>query len=302
MKKLFFAALCLLTLTKSFSQEVDSVQLFYDQIEASLNYQQGKIELANGIGSINVPKGFLYLDGRQSAWVLNEIWGNPLDTTTLGMIVPENAKVTQADSWAFIISYDEMGYVKDDDADDIDYEELMEGMKTDTEASNEARKAEGFEPVTLVGWASEPFYDKENKVLHWAKELKFGEAEENTLNYNVRILGRKGVTVLNAVGNMSQLPEIKNSIAPVMASFQYSEGNRYGDFNPDIDEVAAWTIGGLVAGKVLAKAGIFALLVKNIKLIGLALAGIFTAGWKWFRRKTEPPVVKTFEGDQQQQS
>ena len=31
----------------------------------------------------------------------------------------------------------------------------------------------------------------EKKVLHWAKEIKFGETDGTTLNYNVRILGQK---------------------------------------------------------------------------------------------------------------
>ena len=32
----------------------------------------------------------------------------------------------------------------------------------------------------------------------------------------------------------------------------------YSEFNPDIDTVAAYGIGGLIAGKVLAKAGVLA--------------------------------------------
>jgi len=44
----------------------------------------------------------------------------------------------------------------------------------------------------------------------------------------------------------------------------------YSDFDPKIDKVALWTIGGLVAGKVLAKAGLFALLLKFL-----------VAGWKF---------------------
>jgi hypothetical protein len=43
--------------------------------------------------------------------------------------------------------------------------------------------------------------------------------------------------------------------------------------------VAAWTIGGLVAGKVLAKAGFFALILKFIKPILLVL--IATGGGIW---------------------
>jgi uncharacterized membrane-anchored protein len=197
---------------------------------------------------------------------------------------------------AFIITYDEMGYVKDDDADEIDYDELLKEMQSDAASANDERAKLGYESIAIIGWAAKPYYDSERKVLHWAKEIKFGENEGTTLNYNVRILGRKGVLVLNAVSSMMELPEVQQNIEPVLASVTYTDGNKYADFNPDLDEVAAWTIGGLVAGKVLAKVGIFALLLKNIKLIGLAIAGLATAAWRWYKKKTELPTVRNVGG------
>jgi len=213
----------------------------------------------------------------------------------MGMIVPENRGMLAENSWAFIITYEAMGYVEDDDADDIDYEELLETMKSDATAENEARQKEGYPTIEIVGWASKPFYDEEKKVLHWAKEIKFGDSESNTLNYNVRILGRKGVMVLNAVSSMNELPEVQKNITPVLSSFTYAEGTSYKDFNPDIDEVAAWTIGGLVAGKMLAKVGLFALLLKYIKVILLGIAAAGTGLWKWYKKKTEVATVRNID-------
>lgn len=74
---------------------------------------------------------------------------------------------------------------------------------------NKARVANGYEEISLIGWASKPYYDNEKKILHWAKKLNFGGAEENTLNYNVRVLGRKGVLMLNAIANMNNLSDVK---------------------------------------------------------------------------------------------
>jgi uncharacterized membrane-anchored protein len=274
------------------AQEIDSLQLYLDSLETGLNYQQGEIKFDNGIGTLNVPQGFRYLDAAQAEYVLRDLWGNPEGSGTLGMIVPENVGVTSANGWAFIITYDDMGYVKDDDADDIDYDELMETMQSESEAENKQRIEQGYEPISIVGWAAKPFYDQDKKVLHWAKEIKFGESDMNTLNYNIRVLGRKGVVILNAVASMSELGDVQKNIEPVLASFSYTDGNKYADFNPDIDEVAAWTIGGLVAGKVLAKAGLLAILLKYIKLIGLGAIAVGTAAWKWFKNKTEQPTVR----------
>jgi uncharacterized membrane-anchored protein len=274
------------------AQEIDSVQQMIDDIESRLQYETGEIKLENGIGTLQVPSGFKYLNPEQSAYVLKDLWGNPDGSGTLGMIVPENNGLLADNAWAFIVTYEEMGYVKDDDADDIDYDELLADMQKDTETANEERSKAGYEPIKLIGWAAKPFYDEKNKVLHWAKEIKFGEAESNTLNYNVRVLGRKGVIVLNAVASMTELLEVEKSITPVLSSFSYADGNKYSDFNPDIDEVAAWTIGGLVAGKVLAKIGVLAFLLKYIKLIGIAVVALFGGLWKWYKKKTELPTVK----------
>jgi uncharacterized membrane-anchored protein len=143
-----------------------------------------------------------------------------------------------------------------------------------------------------VGWAQKPFYDKEKKVLHWAKELQFGDQEGvHTLNYEIRILGRHGILSLNAVCTMKELPLVKANIDKVLPMASFTEGNTYFDFDPKIDNVAAWTIGGLVAGKVLAKVGFFAIILKFLGafwkfiLLGLAaLGGVFK---KLFNRKKE---------------
>lgn len=294
MKQLFPFLLCF-CITPSFANDpndVDSLQVYLDSLEASFQYQVGEIKFDNDIGTLHVPPGFRYLNAQQAQYVIHDLWGNPDGEGTLGMIVPEDIPITSMDSWAFIVTYEEMGYVKDDDADDIDYDDLLEELQEGTKAENESRVSAGYEPITIIGWASKPYYAKDKKVLHWAKEIKFGESEVTTLNYNVRVLGRKGVLVLNAVAAMDALPEVTQNIDPVLSAFTYSDGNKYSDFNPEIDEVAAWTIGGLVAGKVLAKAGIFALLLKNIKLIGLAIVGLASALWKWFKSKTEPPTVR----------
>ncbi|MDJ1503219.1 DUF2167 domain-containing protein [Xanthocytophaga agilis] len=275
--------------------DVDSTAIYQakiDSIENSLKYQHGTIKLEGGIGEVTIPTGFKYLDPKQAEYVLTDLWGNPKQST-LGLIVPENQGVLGDKAWAFNIQYDEMGYVKDDDADDIDYEELLEEMQNDIVEASKERVAQGYEPIKLVGWANKPFYDEDRKILHWAKEIKFGDEEVNTLNYNVRVLGRKGVLVLNAIGSMQELPVINKNIDKVLNIVQFSDGYKYSDFNPDVDEVAAYTVGGLVAGKVLAKVGILAFVGKFFKIIAVAVIGGVSALWKWLtgRRKDDTELA-----------
>jgi uncharacterized membrane-anchored protein len=282
MKKVILAILTTILISdNNFAQEIDSTQLQINEIEGSLIYKTGIIELESGNATLKIPDGFRYLDKQQSIYVLTDLWGNPADSSILGMLVPANRGVLADDGWAFVINYEEMGYVKDDDADDIDYDALLKEMKKETNDANPERIKLGYQPISLVGWASKPFYDKETNTLHWAQELKFGDMTTNTLNYNLRVLGRKGVLNLNAVATMNELSDVKTNINKIIKCVEYKDGYKYSDFNPDIDNVAAWTIGGLVAGKVLSKVGFFALLLKFWKLILLGIAGAGGAIWKF---------------------
>ncbi|MES2691445.1 MAG: DUF2167 domain-containing protein [Bacteroidota bacterium] len=123
-------------ISNAFSQEIDSIQFKIDSLENTFKYQTGTIQLGDGIGSIEVPKGFKYLDATQSEYVLTELWGNPKGST-LGMLFPENSGVMTTGSFVFDIQYDELGYVKDDDANDINYDDLLKDMQKEMEEGNE---------------------------------------------------------------------------------------------------------------------------------------------------------------------
>jgi uncharacterized membrane-anchored protein len=91
----------------------------------------------------------------------------------------------------------------------------------------------------------------------------------------VRILGRKGVLVLNLVATMPQLEEIETAIPSVLAMANFNSGYRYSDFDPSVDKVAAYGIAALIAGKVASKAGLFAKL--GVILVALKKFWIFIA-------------------------
>jgi uncharacterized membrane-anchored protein len=244
--------------------------------DQSIKYQTGSVELNSEI-ELNVPKGYKYMSQKDAEYVVYDFWGNPKSGAVLGMIVKDNFTLLDENAWCFVITYEKSGYVKDEDADKIDYNEMMEEMQSSEKEANEARTKEGYPTIHILNWAVSPFYDKKNNILHWAKSIKFGNNEDTTLNYEVRILGRKGVLNLNAVGVLRQLKDIQQHIPDIIHIAKFKEGSRYIDFDPSVDEVAAYTVGGLVAGKILAKAGIIALLLKNIKIVILAILGFFGA-------------------------
>jgi uncharacterized membrane-anchored protein len=248
----------------------------------SLDYRQGKIELSGGFADLQVPEGYYFLGPENAKKVLSEGWGNPPDEELpLGMIFPADATPLDGGVWAVEITWDEIGYVSDEDADDVDYDDLLDVLRSDTLAASQWRTENGYETIELIGWAAAPHYDPVGRRLHWAKELKFGDSDINTLNYNMRVLGRKGVLVMNFIADMDALPAVEAALPDVLALASLRDGARYADFQPSIDAVAAVDIGGLIAGKVLAKTGFLVmalvLLKKGWFLIVLALG----AGWKF---------------------
>jgi uncharacterized membrane-anchored protein len=195
------------------------------------------------------------------------------------MIFPAEITPFHNGSWAVEITWDEIGYVSDENADEIDYAGLLTEMKSDTIAENTWRRENGYQGIELIGWAAAPHYDAAGRKLHWAKELHFEGEEGNTLNYNMRVLGRKGVLVMNFIAGMEALPDVQAALPEVLAQASFRDGARYADFDPSIDEVAAVGIGGLIAGKVLAKTGLLAMALIFLKkgwiLIIIALGALW---------------------------
>lgn len=263
-------------------------------IEKKLKPQTGKVAIGNGIATLDVPAEFGYLDATQARMVIEDVWGNPDGKETLGMLVPAGISVTDPESWGVVITFEEDGFVKDDEADSINYEELLKQMQEGTKLQNEERKKLGFEPVTLVGWATKPRYDKAAHKLYWAKDLTFGDEKDHTLNYNIRILGRRGVLVLNAVAGMNQLKLIEQKTPRILEIVNFNEGHRYGDFNPKLDKVATYGLAGLITGGVVATAaktgllkGLWIALLGAKKLVVVAIIAIGAAISRFFKRKSE---------------
>jgi uncharacterized membrane-anchored protein len=266
-----------------------------EEIVSKLKFQNGEIKLKDGLATLKVPTNFRYLDPAQSETVLVKLWGNPPSKEqTLGMLFPAEISPVSAESWGVLITYDEDGYVKDDEASSIKYDELLKEMQEGTREGNTERIKQGYQAIELVGWAAPPHYDKDSHKLYWAKELSVAGFTEHTLNYDIRALGRRGVLSLNAIASMEQLKTIEKDMQQVLGFVEFNEGHRYGDYVAGMDKVAAYGIGGLIAGKLLAKAGLFKLLLgalvagKKFVIVALIALAAFLKKLFWGRKKEDP--------------
>lgn len=264
-----------------------------EAFDASLGYQTGTVTLSDGMVTIRLPESFRFLGPDGSRRLLTQAWGNPAETAdgVLGMLIPANASPVGDRGWGIVITYDEDGFVEDEDATTSDYDAMLAEMQAATSAANEERRKAGFEPVRLVGWAEPPSYDRAAHKLYWARELAFGESDEHTLNYAIRVLGRRGVLVLNAVASIDQLEAIRRETTGVMAAIDFNEGHRYTDYLPGKDKAASYGIAGLILGATATKAGLFKVIIASLLAFkkGLLL-GVFALGALLKKLFTKKPV------------
>ena len=265
-----------------------------EEFESKLGYRTGTIDVGDGLATLRLPEGFRFVGPEGSKRLLVEAWGNPADVAddVLGMLVPSAVSPLAEEGWGIVITFDSDGYVDDDDAGSIDYAKMLREMQESAEEANQERKAQGFEPVTLVGWAEPPHYDAAAHKLYWAKELAFGDAESHTLNYNIRILGRRGVLVLNAVSQMGQLDEIRSSSQALLPAVEFNDGHRYTDYLPGTDKAATYGLAGLIAGGAAAKGGLFKALWLGLLASKKLLAGLVVAAAAFAKKLFSPKTAE----------
>jgi uncharacterized membrane-anchored protein len=157
-------------------------------------------------------------------------------------------------------------------------------MQKSASEENAERRKQGYPGITLVGWAAPPHYDAASHKLYWAKDLKFEGEDADTLNYNIRMLGRRGYLELNAVAGIDQFAAIDKQTPEILGMVDFKEGSRYADFDPKTDKVAKYGIAALVAGGALAAAAklgllkglwIFILAAKKFIIIAVVAIGAF---------------------------
>lgn len=257
-----------------------------------LHFQSGTVTVSEAHATLKLAPKYRYLGAADAQKVLEHLWGNPPDADVLGMLLPGGEQsLVDEKSWAVVLTRADEGHVSDTDASSTDYDKMLKEMQEATRDSNAERSKQGYATVDLVGWAAKPHYDQASSKIYWAKELKFEGADANTLNYDIRVLGRSGYLSLNAVAPISELATVEAGMQRVLAMTEFDEGHRYADFNPSTDKVAAYGVAALVGGALASKAGLFAkllaLLIAGKKFVGIAVIGLIALVARLFGRKKD---------------
>ncbi|HEY9715269.1 MAG TPA: DUF2167 domain-containing protein [Chroococcales cyanobacterium] len=228
--------------------------------------QSTNVTLGDNLASVNLGPQFVFIPKDQAVKLLKQ--NGSSEEGVLGIIVPANAR--EDDAYAVICRFEEIGYVSDTDADKLNADDILNSYKEGTKEQNEERKELKMEPIYVGGWAEKPHYDKAEHQVIWAIEVKNEDSPAAPvvgINYNTRILGRRGVLCMNLVTDPQNLNKDKGAVAELLKNTHLNRGQTYAEYVPGKDKSAGFGLAGLIlGGGAMAAAAKF---------------GLFGALWKW---------------------
>lgn len=247
----------------------------------ALAWQDGPTKGALGNkATIAVPKGIRFLNETEGSKYL-ELTGN----------LPSREAILEAETWFAAFSFDDAGYVKDDEA--IDADAILKRMQENDGPANEERRKLGLTEIYTDGWHIPPHYDPQTKHLEWAIKLHSATSPEPVINYTVRLLGRSGYESAILVSSPQTLDVDVKAFKAALTGFDFNAGEKYQEFKQG-DKVAAYGIAALVAGgaaAVATKTGFWKVLLGGLaafwKVIAAGVVALIAGIGKVFKKKDE---------------
>jgi len=229
---------------------------------------------------IQIPEGYGFLS-QSSIKRFIEMNQNIPDGSEQGALAPWNDE----ESWFLLFSFEDIGYVKDDEGKSLDAEKLLQSFQEGTRQANEERRKRGWPTMEVDGWSTNPYYEAVGHHLEWGllgHSVESDGSQMVVVNHHIKVLGRHGVMDLAIIGNPEEMTSAVSQVRSLLSGMEFVQGRRYEEFIKG-DKVAAVGLTGLIVGGAAvaaAKSGLLAKLFKPL-LIGLmmALAGIA----RWFK-------------------
>ena len=190
------------------------------------------------VAELNLPEGFRLANGDDTRKVM-AAFGNLTSDQELGLVAPDSF------DWFIVFEFDPVGYVKDDEKDDLKPDEMMDSIKRGTEFANEERAKMGIPGMTILGWQLPPRYNDQTKLLEWSIRAESEGSE--ILNHNTRILGRHGVMEAALVVDPEDIEATLPVFYSLLEGYGFQSGQKYAEYQ-DGDKIAKYGLAALIVG------------------------------------------------------
>lgn len=257
--------------------------------EKQINWIEGPkiVDVGDDLAKLNLTDEYIFANGHDAKRLMKEM-GNYESGMEQGIVFSKD----ENQNWYVLFEFNPMGYVSDKESNKIDADKLLESIKKGTEEDNKKRREHGESTLDIIGWDEKPHYDSTTHNLTWS--ILANSGKEKIVNYNVRILGRGGVTEITLVANKSEMTKLQPELNKIISNYTYKEGKKYTDYIKG-DKVAEIGLTALIAGGAGATAaklgilgvikkfliGILLVLKKGIIVVVLAVGVFFKKLFKW---------------------
>lgn len=214
---------------------------------------------------LTVPEGLVF-GNAQVTKDLFEKSGNIPSGGEVGILLGETSQI--------VFTFQDIGYVKDDEKADLDADKMLASMKENQEEGNKERVSRGLDELEITEWAVKPHYDEATHNLESAPIVRNKKTGHQSVNYIIRILGRRGVMEVALLCSPERLEAEMPGFRSTMKGFVFSKGEDYMSWTKG-DKVAEYGLAALVTGGAVAVAAKSGLLAKLFKPI---IAGIVALG------------------------
>ncbi|MCY6484111.1 DUF2167 domain-containing protein [Clostridium aestuarii] len=247
------------------------------------------VDVGDNLAELNLSSEYVFANDKDTKTLMKQM-DNSISGIEQGIVLSSDPE----QDWYVLFEYDPIGYVSDNDATKINADKLLSSIKKGTEEDNKRRLTQGTPTLNILGWDEKPHYDSKTHNLVWS--ILASSQGEKIVNYNVRILGRKGVTLVTLVADKGKMDKVKPHLQNIISSYSYKKGSRYTDYVKGEDKVSKVSLVTLIAGGVAAsKLGLLAKILLIFKkiwiLIILGIGGLFKKILGIFKKK--PAGIKS---------
>lgn len=262
---------------------ISSAQQGRGEVPERIQWTVGPAEAdLGGVARLQVPTGYRFT-GVPGSKLWMELTNNPYEGELGVLIPPFNEHAGELPAWYIVFSYEAIGHVKDDEKDELGGEAaaaMLQVIREATERGNQERRSRGWPGLTVLGWHQTPHYDPATRNLTWA--MRASDGAGTTVNYDSRVLGRRGVMTVKMVLGEEQVAAAVPAYRMVVGGLTFKAGETHAEFRSG-DKVAQYGLVGLVTGgsavaavkwwKPLVKFG--AVLVAVLAVLGRKIASLF---------------------------
>lgn len=263
-----------------------------EQIIASIHWVAGPDTVQLGdVATLVVPPHHVFADGDDTR-KFQKLMENITSGQELGMILPFHDDEIGFGDWIALFEFNPMGYVKDNEKDDLDADAILKSIKEGNDAANKERAKLGWEEMEVIGWQYPPYYDSLTHNLEWAVKGRGKSGGGESVNFNTRLLGRRGVMEVTLITDPDTLDGVVPGFKTMLAGYSFRPGSRYAEFTKG-DKIAEYGLAALVGGGATAiamKSGLFKYLWKGLVVGAGALLVFLKKVWAKIRGEEKGPT------------